>query len=87
MASAGLQLGLVNANQGEFAGWAFGGVVNYADAFRGFGCGLVNVAYEVTGFQLGLFNACDRMHGVQFGLLNLICDSKLPIMAVVNAAF
>ncbi|MGN0833829.1 MAG: hypothetical protein ACI4RD_09320 [Kiritimatiellia bacterium] len=87
LASSGLQVGLVNANQGEFTGWAFGGVVNYADIFRGFGCGLVNVAYEVTGFQLGLVNACDRMHGVQFGLLNLICNSKLPIMVVANAAF
>ena len=87
MTSNGLQVGLVNANQGGFAGWAIGGVVNYADSFSGFGCGLVNVAYEVTGCQLGLVNACDRMHGVQFGLLNLICNSKLPIMAIVNAAF
>ena len=87
LASYGLQVGLVNANQQEFFGWTFGAVVNYADTFNGLACGLVNVAYDVTGCQIGLFNACDHMHGVQFGLVNLICGSKLPIMVLANAWF
>ena len=87
LASYGLQLGLVNANQQEFYGWNFGALVNYADSFNGFACGLVNVAYDVKGCQLGVFNACDRMHGVQIGLVNLICGSKLPIMVIANAWF
>ena len=87
LASYGLQLGAVNANQQEFYGWAFGGLVNYADSFNGFACGLVNVAYDVRGCQLGVFNACDRMHGVQIGLVNMICGSKLPIMVIANAWF
>ena len=87
LASYGLQLGLVNANQQEFYGWNFGAIVNYADSFNGFACGLVNVAYDVTGCQLGLVNACDHMHGVQFGLINMICGSKLPIMVIANAWF
>lgn len=87
LASYGLEIGAVNANQQEFYGWAFGGLVNYADSFNGFACGFVNVAYDVTGCQLGVFNACDRMHGVQIGLVNLICGSKLPIMVIANAWF
>ena len=87
LASYGLQLGLVNANQQEFYGWSFGGIVNYADSFSGLACGLVNVAYDVTGCQIGVFNACDHMHGVQFGLVNMICGSKLPIMVIANAWF
>ena len=87
LASYGLQLGAVNANQQEFYGWAFGGLVNYADSFDGFACGFVNVAYDVKGCQLGVFNACDHMHGVQIGLVNMICGSKLPIMVIANAWF
>ena len=87
LASYGLQLGLINANQQEFFGWNFGALVNYADSFKGFACGLVNVAYDATGCQLGLVNACDHMHGVQLGLINLICGSKLPIMVIANAWF
>ena len=88
LASYGLEMGLVNANQDEYFGWAFGALVNYSSKFKGFGCGLVNVAYEVNGFQLGLVNACDHMHGVQIGLINLICESpRLPMMFLVNAWF
>ena len=87
LSSGGLELAIVNANQDEYSGWAFGALVNYSDKFRGFGCGLVNVAYEVHGLQLGLVNACDRLHGVQFGLVNLICESRLPIMVLANAWF
>lgn len=87
LASYGLDIGLINANQMDFAGWSFGAIVNYADTYRGFACGLVNCAYDVTGFQLGLINACDHMHGVQIGLINLICGSPLPIMVLANAWF
>lgn len=85
--SYGLQFALVNANQDEFSGFALGGLVNYGQSFRGFQCGLVNATYDVTGYQLGLVNACDTMHGVQIGLINLICESKLPLMVLANAAF
>ena len=85
--SYGFEVGLVNANQEEYFGCAIGALVNYSDSFKGFGCGLVNVAYDVTGCQLGLVNACDRMHGVQIGLVNMICESKLPIMTIMNASF
>ena len=85
--SYGLEIGLINANQDEYLGWALGALVNYSGAFRGFGFGLINVAYEARGCQLGLINACDTMHGVQLGLINLICNSRLPIMVLVNAWF
>lgn len=87
LASYGLEISPINANQMEFTGAMFGGIVNYADSARGFSCGFVNVAYDYTGCQLGVVNACDHMHGVQIGFINLICGSKLPIMVVANAWF
>ena len=87
LATYGLQIGLINANQMEFKGWALGALVNHADKLHGFNCGLINVAYDCTGCQVGVFNACDHMHGVQFGLVNLICESKLPVMVLCNAWF
>ena len=84
--SYGVQMGLVNADQDDFTGWAVG-FVNYARKFTGFQLGCFNAVDEVTGYQLGLVNACEKMHGVQFGLVNLICSSKLPIMVIANASF
>lgn len=86
-ASYGLEIALANANQDEYAGCALGALVNYADTFRGLELGLINTAYDMTGAQVGLVNACDRMHGVQIGLLNMICESKLPLMVIMNASF
>ena len=85
--SYGLEISAVNANQDEFVGCALAGLVNYAEKTCGFSCAPINVAYEATGCQLGVVNACDRIHGVQIGLVNMICESKLPIMVLMNASF
>lgn len=85
--SCGLQASLINGNQDEFAGASIGALVNYGERHRGFQCGLVNATYDMTGCQIGLFNACDHMHGVQIGLLNLICESRVPLMVLMNAWF
>lgn len=85
--SKGLQISLINGNQDEFSGASIGALVNYGERYTGCQIGFVNATYDMTGFQLGVFNACDHMHGVQIGLANLICESRLPLMVLMNAWF
>lgn len=84
--SAGVQVGVGNYAAEEYAGGAVG-AVNLAGAMTGCQLGAVNCANDVTGCQIGFVNATERLHGVQIGALNLVTESVLPIMVVVNASF
>ena len=77
----GLQWGLVNYTDKDFAGWQGGpffglvvSVVNYTGGtMKGFQAGVVNYAGTLTGLQLGVVNYAEAADGgVQIGLVNII---------------
>ena len=86
LSTYGVQVSLVNADQTEFRGLAFGGL-DYADSVVGAQIGGINLAESVNGLQLGLVNVCDKMKGIQLGLVNMIATSKLPVMVFANVWF
>ena len=86
LSTYGVQMSLVNADQTEFRGLAFGGL-DYADSVVGAQIGGINLAESVNGLQLGFVNVCDKMKGIQLGLVNMITTSKLPVMVVANVWF
>jgi hypothetical protein len=84
--SVGAQFALGNADIENFDGFSCG-ALNWAFSMTGFQLGLFNFSEEAVGLQLGVFNAANDMTGFQIGLVNLICESPLPVMTVVNAKF
>ncbi|MCX5784984.1 MAG: hypothetical protein NTX59_04800 [Elusimicrobia bacterium] len=82
----GLQLGLVTSAD-TATGMQWGGV-NMAKDMKGAQIGWVNYAEKFTGFQLGFVNYAENMSkGLQIGLVNIIKNSTLPVMVIVNARF
>ncbi len=96
-----IQVNLINDVTEEISGWQIGainrsgslsglqtGVLNFVDLdARGLQIGLINRAADMDGLQIGLINTCDMLYGVQIGLVNLINDSELPFMLIINARF
>ena len=64
------------------------GLVNKAEDMYGLQCGLLwNDAKDARGLQLGLVNVADAMTGVQIGLVNIIHESPLYGLPLINAHF
>jgi len=64
------------------------GLVNKASDMSGIQCGLLwNDAKCARGLQLGLINRADSMAGFQVGLVNIIKESSVPFLPIINAHF
>ena len=64
------------------------GLVNKAADMYGIQCGLLwNHAKCARGLQLGLVNTADSMAGFQVGLVNIIKESSVPFLPIINAHF
>lgn len=64
------------------------GLVNKASDMYGIQCGLLwNNAKHARGLQLGLINKADAMEGFQVGLVNIIKESPVPFLPIINAHF
>src|ERR1035437_953468 len=63
----------------------------FNDAFpspmRGVQLGLINNATNMKGLQIGLANSADFMKGVQIGLINIIMESPVPFLPIINTHF
>ncbi|MFA6929557.1 MAG: hypothetical protein WCT05_04465 [Lentisphaeria bacterium] len=70
--TTGLQIALVNINQGNTTGLQIG---------------LYNQVESMSGVQIGLFNTAQNFYGMQLGLCNLIRQSPLPFMVILNFGF
>jgi hypothetical protein len=60
------------------------GLWNEAQSIRGFQIGLVNVANSACGFQVGLINRAESAYGFQAGGINIIRESDMPFLPIVN---
>ena len=64
------------------------GLVNKAADMYGIQCGLIwNHAKCARGLQLGLINSAETMEGFQVGLVNIIKESPVPFLPIINAHF
>jgi hypothetical protein len=81
---AGIQIGLYNsAARADLMGIQIG-LWNEAQSIRGFQIGLVNVANSACGFQVGLINRAESAYGFQAGGINIIRESDMPFLPIVN---
>ncbi len=64
------------------------GLVNKASDMYGIQCGLLwNHAKCARGLQLGLVNTAESMSGFQIGLVNIIKESTVAFLPIINAHF
>lgn len=64
------------------------GLVNKASDMYGIQCGLLwNDAKYARGLQLGLINRAESMAGFQVGLVNIIKESRVQFLPIINAHF
>ena len=90
----GLQDGLFNLSEGEFAGLQFS-FLNCTRDLRGVQCGRyfllgVNIANgTVHGCQVGLVNYAEKMEsGCQIGFINIISrNGWAPVFPIINGSF
>ena len=82
----GVQLGLVNRVGGDMEGLQ-AGVINMTQDGAGIQMGLFNRAERFSGLQIGVANYAYQLEGVQIGVFNVVEDSNIPFMPVLNAAF
>lgn len=82
----GVQLGLINSVQGDMQGLQ-AGAVNMTQDGSGIQLGVFNRAERFSGLQVGVANFTYQMQGVQIGVFNVIADSNIPFLPVINAAF
>ena len=84
---AGVQVGVYNsAGRADLTGLQVG-LWNEARAMRGVQLGIINVADTVQGFQLGLINRAESAYGFQVGGVNVIRESELAFLPIVNIGF
>jgi len=82
---AGLGLGLVTRCQ-TLWGMQLGLVPIVADG-SGFQLGFFNYGRDFYGLQLGVMNWAQNLGGVQIGLVNVITESPVPVLPLVNMCF
>ena len=82
----GMQLGLVNSVDGDMQGLQ-AGAVNLTQDGAGVQMGVFNRAERFSGLQIGLANYAYQLQGVQIGAFNVIGDSNIPFLPLINAAF
>lgn len=84
---SGFQVGVYNtAGRADLFGIQVG-LFNEARSIRGIQAGIINIADSVQGFQVGLINRCETMYGFQVGGVNVIRESELAFMPIVNIGF
>ena len=84
---SGIQVGIYNsAGRADMTGLQLG-LFNEARSFRGFQVGLINIADFGYGLQLGLINRCESLYGFQVGGVNVIRDSELAFLPILNIGF
>jgi len=81
----GIQISCIN-DAGHLTGLQVG-LWNTAPTMEGFQIGLLNLADNVNGLQIGIINRTELMHGYQIGLVNVIRESPVPFMPIVNFLF
>ena len=82
----GVQLGLVNNVRGDMEGLQ-AGAINLTQDGTGIQMGVFNRAERFSGLQIGVANYAYQLQGVQIGVFNVIEDSNIPFLPIVNAAF
>lgn len=82
----GVELGLANRVRGDMQGLQ-AGVVNLTGDGAGIQMGVINSAERFSGLQVGLVNYAYQLEGVQIGAFNVIEDSNIPFLPLINAAF
>ena len=82
----GVQLGLVNSVDGDMQGLQ-AGAINLTQDGAGIQMGVFNRAERFSGLQVGLANYAYQLQGVQIGAFNIIADSNIPFMPLLNVAF
>lgn len=82
----GIQLSLVNRVDGDMQGLQ-AGLVNLTQDGAGLQFGVFNRAERFSGLQLGVANYAYQLQGLQVGVFNVIEDSSVPFMPVINVAF
>ena len=84
---AGAQVGIYNtAGRADLVGLQLG-LINEARSVRGVQVGIVNLAESVCGIQFGLVNRAETAYGFQVGGVNVIRESDLSFMPIVNIGF
>jgi hypothetical protein len=63
------------------------GLWNRAPTATGAQIGLLNLADQMDGFQIGIINRTEMLHGYQIGLVNVIRESSVPCMTIINFHF
>lgn len=82
----GVQLGLVNSVNGDMQGLQ-AGAINMTQDGSGIQLGVFNRAERFSGLQVGVANFAYQLQGVQIGAFNVIADSNIPFLPLINAAF
>lgn len=82
----GVQLGLVNVVNGDMQGLQ-AGAINLTQDGAGIQMGVFNRAERFSGLQVGVANYAYQLQGVQIGAFNVIGDSNIPFLPLINAAF
>lgn len=77
---------LVNRVEGDMEGLQVA-AVNMTQDGAGIQIGVLNRAERFSGLQIGLANYAYQLQGVQIGVFNVIEDSNIPFMPVLNVAF
>lgn len=84
---AGLQVStFANTVLGDLQGLQIA-LANTAADFSGLQVGVINRVERGFGLQIGLVNYAYQLEGLQLGLFNIIKDSSIPFMPVLNFAF
>lgn len=85
--TSGIQIGVYNsAGRGDLSGLQIG-LFNEARTIRGIQIGLVNLADVGQGFQIGIINRAESFYGFQAGAVNVIRESELAFMPILNIGF
>jgi len=82
--AAGFQVGIYNSiGSGQLSGIQVG-LWNEAHSFQGLQVGLINICESGAGFQVGIINRCSTIEGFQVGGINVIRESDLAFMPLLN---
>ncbi len=82
----GVQLALCNRVSGDMEGLQ-AGLINLTQDGAGLQMGAFNRAERFSGLQIGIANYAYQLNGLQIGVFNVIEDSNIPFMPLINAAF
>jgi hypothetical protein len=81
--SKALQFGAMNISYFDMSGLHLGAINMTGKKTVGAQVGAYNFSEEIRGFQFGVLNITNKS-GLQFGLVNIIKDSFIPVLPLVN---